>query len=109
MLEFALTKESAQLGDHVFVIVPKVKTAKNGRRIPDRSGSGREVMEMVIDQIHYGWSHVSSTYEWSCALAQIVNDDNPLNGRYIQNVSLEDCFRTEQEARQELQRRVSAK
>lgn len=108
MIHFALAENSTKLGDHVFVIVPKTKISATGRRLICRGEKDLEVLEAVVDQIHYGWSHLTSKNSWSCSIAQIVKDDNPLNGRYIQNVPLTDCFSSESEAKQELQRRVSA-
>lgn len=105
MLFFELSQNSAKPGDHVFVIVPKQKISTNGRRITSRSKNDLEVIEAVIDQIHYGWSHLTSAYSWSCSLAEVVGGENPLCGRYIQDVPVEDCFLTKEQAIKELDKR----
>lgn len=108
MIHFAFTPDSAKVDDHVFVIVNKPIVNKAGRRTVSKGKKKDdfEVTEAVISEIHYGWNHVSMQNCWSCALATLANDHD--NWRYIENVSLTDCFTSRREAEDELERRFAA-
>ena len=107
MIHFELAPNSAKVDDHVFVIVKVLKTDKRGNRRESRGFKREdyEVVEAVISQIHFGWSMLSSENTWSCALSTI--GDNPATWRYIQDVSLSDCFTSRKEAEKELDRRFA--
>lgn len=107
MIHFAFTPDSAKVDDHVFVIVNKPIVNKAGRRTVSKGKKKDdfEVTEAVISEIHYGWNYVSMQNCWSCALATLTND--PDNWRYIDNVSLTDCFMSRKEAEHELLRRFA--
>lgn len=107
MIHFELAPNSAKIDDHVFVIAKVLKTDKRGNRRESRGYKREdyEVVEAVISEIHYGWSMLSSENVWSCALSTIGEDSS--TWRYIQDVSMADCFNSKEEAEKELDRRFA--
>ena len=106
MIKFELTKESANLGDRVFIIAKKMKRNSLGRLYESRTAGDYEVVEAEITDIHYGWSPITSTNRWSFAAAAVDSVDGSEYHRYIEGVSLDDCFATRKEAETALAARL---